>query len=583
MATLNASLLTAPGVYIQETQAGLIPAGLATYNRIYLLGTGSQGPYNTPTQVISTDDFENQFGATPSVDSLRVIFANYRNAVVFFSRVGAPGVVEFLIGTPAAGAYTIELTSGSDNATATFTATSGQSASDVATGLANAINLDPTLSGFVSATAGTDKVIVESLEINGTFTVDAATAPGGSSNTASYWQYNITGATPAAGAWTATINGTTVTYTATGSPTLTSIIKGLSDAIAANSTLASVVDVDSVTTTGFVLATKTADTLLRVTTTAPSGSTLNATPSTLRPVFGQYLESIEKSFDPDIHSQGIMIAPDAFESLEDQHERVAVGMAMEAKCSAEGFAWNCFVDCGSPSVITNVAQADAESALYTSAQGHLAFYSNYMVDLEGRQVPPSAAVASIFLARASAEGFQQPAAGGKYPIKGISRLVWQLTKSQQAVSNPLGNNLLRYLPNQGNLVYGSRTRSNSPFYRFVNTRIILNVLIGTLREAFDELVFSAVDGQGVLFARIRETAEAICYRLYEGGALFGATPEEAFFCQCDANNNPNLDLEDGIVRLDAYVAPVPTMERLLINVVRTAIGQVQVVAQQVNQ
>jgi phage tail sheath protein FI len=192
-------------------------------------------------------------------------------------------------------------------------------------------------------------------------------------------------------------------------------------------------------------------------------------------------------------------------------------------------------------------------------------------------------VAAIFLARSAREGFQQPPAGGKFPIKGVTGLVWRLTKSQQAVSNPLGNNLLRLLPNQGNLVYGARTRSSSPYYKFVNTRIILNVLIGTLRTAFDQLVFSAVDGQGILFSRIRETAEAICYRLYQGRALFGATPGDAFFVQVDAVNNPSLDLEDGIVRADVYVAPVPTMERLLINVVRTAIGQVQVVAQQVNQ
>jgi phage tail sheath protein FI len=107
-------------------------------------------------------------------------------------------------------------------------------------------------------------------------------------------------------------------------------------------------------------------------------------------------------------------------------------------------------------------------------------------------------------------------------------------------------------------------------------------LIGTLRTAFDSIVFSAVDGQGVLFTRIRETANAICYRLWAGQALFGATPGEAFFCKCDRGNNPDLDLENGIVRLDVYVAPVPTMERLLINVVRTAIGQVQITAQELS-
>lgn len=582
MPVLNSNILTAPGVYIQESQAGLIPAGLATYNRIYMLGTGTQGPFNTPTQVVSVEDFENQFGAAPSIDSLRVIFANYRNAVVFFTRVAAPGVAQFAIGTPANGTYSIELDDGTDDGTANVTGQASQTATDIATALANAINLHPDLSRFATAQASTGTVIVESLDLNGTFDVVQVSAPAGSTITPSYWQYNITGATPAAGAWAATINGTTVTYTAAGGATLTAIIKGLSDAIAANQTLATVVDVDNVTATGFTLAARSADTLLRVSTTAPVSSTLSSTPVTQRPIFAQYIEAMSRAFDPDIHSQGILIAPDAFESLEDQHERVAVGAAMEALCSAEGFAWNCFVDVGSPAHVVNIAQADAESALYTSAEGHTAFYSNYLIDLEGRQVPPSPAVAAIFLARAADEGFQQPPAGGKYPIKGISGLVWQITKSQQAVSNPLGNNLLRLLPNQGNLVYGARTRSASPFYRFVNTRIILNVLIGTLRTAFDQLVFSAVDGQGVLFSRIRETAEAICYRLYVGGALFGATPEEAFFVQCDAGNNPNLDLENGIVRADVYVAPVPTMERLLINVVRTAIGQVQIVAQQAN-
>jgi hypothetical protein len=66
----------------------------------------------------------------------------------------------------------------------------------------------------------------------------------------------------------------------------------------------------------------------------------------------------------------------------------------------------------------------------------------------------------------------------------------------------------------------------------------------------------------------------VAYRFWSGGAFFGATPADAFLNICDRTNNPALDLEDGIIRIDSYVAPSPTAERIFVGVIRVAIDQV---------
>lgn len=290
-----------------------------------------------------------------------------------------------------------------------------------------------------------------------------------------------------------------------------------------------------------------------------------------------FVDAIGTSFDQDVHQQGILICPEAFANLATQGDRTSVAVAMENLCASEGFDWMAFVDSGPSATIDTTPEAQTESALYTTARGHLSYFFPYVKDLTGNIVPPSAGVAAIALRRYRVEGFAQPPAGVKYPMRGVTDVAVVVKKSQQAVINPVGVNCIRNLPGQGVVVYGARTRSANPYYRFVNTRIILSVFNKTLFTAFEDggVIFSAVDGQGALFTRIRETAEAICYRFWEGGAFFGAQPQDAFLVKCDRTNNPSIDLEAGIVRVDVYVAPAPTLERLLITTYRVGIDQVQ--------
>ena len=122
------------------------------------------------------------------------------------------------------------------------------------------------------------------------------------------------------------------------------------------------------------------------------------------------------------------------------------------------------------------------------------------------------------------------------------------------------------------MIYGSRTLAQNPFYKFMTTRVIMNILSGTLKRSFDEFVFTAVDGLGVLFSRVKLTCVNICETMRSSGALYGATPAEAYLVVCDATNNLPNDLEAGKVVVDVIVKPAPILEALHVRLSRASIG-----------
>lgn len=291
-----------------------------------------------------------------------------------------------------------------------------------------------------------------------------------------------------------------------------------------------------------------------------------------------YVSAIGNTFDyEEDWTQGFIIAPEAFETLETAAQRLAVANAMHTLAADKNYDWFAILDCA-PDADT-VAELQTEAATYVSPQGHVAYYAPFLTDLEGQPVPPSAAIAAMATKRFREEGFHQPFAGAKYPIQGVLNVATKFGNQEQETLNPLGVNLIRNLRNKGIVCWAMRTRSADPFYRFANTRIIMNVLNGTLRRGFDFDLFSAIDGQGVLLSRIEETARAVCDQLWRGKALFGNSPDEAYEVVCSFENNNANQLEQGNVLVQVFVAPSPAVEKILINTVRVSIGQVQAAAQ----
>lgn len=359
-----------------------------------------------------------------------------------------------------------------------------------------------------------------------------------------------------------TIDGITVSYNAVTGDTASIIFAKLADQV--NTKLSYIAY-----QLGSVLKTNSA--------ASGTGITLTSVAAPSYPTLQDVLSTVNTAFDPEMR-QGFLIAPEFFQSFTSLSDRQALANAMEAFCADPLFYWLAIADCGANTAIAitgggAVNLALAEVGGLQSPRGHLAYYFPYWVNASDLQVPMSASVVGVALRRYREEGYRQPPAGIRYPVYGVKDATFKVTDKIQAQLNPKGVNCGRKLPaGKGTVIYGARTVSTSPYYRFVTVRVIMNVLAGTLAGAFNEVVFSSVDGQAALFGRIKQTAITICERLRQAGALYGATPEEAYLVACDSSNNPPLDLEQGIVSLDVIVKPSPILEVLSIRLSRASLG-----------
>ena len=101
----------------------------------------------------------------------------------------------------------------------------------------------------------------------------------------------------------------------------------------------------------------------------------------------------------------------------------------------------------------------------------------------------------------------------------------------------------------------------------------MNVIYGTLDGALDGQIFNIIDGRAVTFNQIRTLVSNILYtNFFIPGCLFGATANEAFDVVVDDRNNPPSALENGLVNVQVFVVPVPTLERIEIDLLRVNIG-----------
>lgn len=287
------------------------------------------------------------------------------------------------------------------------------------------------------------------------------------------------------------------------------------------------------------------------------------------PTAAELIDAVESSFTEE-HPQGYLLCPQGFQYLADQSDRDALVSAMEGVASRNRYMWIALADAAQGSVTT--AALETEFANAASGYGHLALFAPWVIDLEDRAIPPSAAVAAVACRRYREQGFYQPPAGPLYSLKGVKGLTKYFSTQEQDILNPQSINLLRRRPAKGVCIWGARVRSNDSAFRFINQRVIFNVIARTLTIAYDSLVFNAIDGEGVLFQRIKGTGIRVMDRFYFAGALYGPTPGQAYQIVCGYDNNSGLDLENGTVRVDVYAIPAPTMERLVALVKRVPIG-----------
>ncbi|MBN0047605.1 phage tail sheath family protein [Streptomyces actuosus] len=171
-------------------------------------------------------------------------------------------------------------------------------------------------------------------------------------------------------------------------------------------------------------------------------------------------------------------------------------------------------------------------------------------------VPPSGHIAGVW-ARSDAERGVHKAPANEV-VRGAVDLELRLSKGEQDLLNPIGVNCVRAFPGRGIRVWGARTLSSDPAWRYLNVRRLFNYLEESILLGTQWVVFEPNDDR--LWSSVRRNVTAFLTEEWRRGALFGRTAEEAFYVRCDRSNNPQESIDQGRVVCEIGVAPVRPAE-----------------------
>lgn len=183
-----------------------------------------------------------------------------------------------------------------------------------------------------------------------------------------------------------------------------------------------------------------------------------------------------------------------------------------------------------------------------------------------RPVPPCGAVAGIFARSDGAYGVHK--APANEDVRWAQAGLREVSANEQGALNAAGVNCIRTLSGRGLFVYGARTLSSDPDWRFVNVRRLMMMIEEALETALQWAVFEPnnLDLRRALITGISSFLEWI----WEKGGLAGKVADEAFFVKCDDENNPPDLADAGQLIVDVGVAPSRPAEFVIVRIGKTA-------------
>ncbi len=172
-------------------------------------------------------------------------------------------------------------------------------------------------------------------------------------------------------------------------------------------------------------------------------------------------------------------------------------------------------------------------------------------------VPPSGHLAGIYARVDTQRGVHK--APANEPILGALNVTQPLSKADQDGLNPKGINCIRVL-NDNIFVWGARTVGGdaNADLKYINVRRTLLFLRESIDEGLQWAVFEP--NTSGLWQKITRNVTAFLTNVWRSGALFGTTPQEAFYVKCDAETNPPELRELGQVVTEIGVAIVRPAE-----------------------
>jgi hypothetical protein len=153
-------------------------------------------------------------------------------------------------------------------------------------------------------------------------------------------------------------------------------------------------------------------------------------------------------------------------------------------------------------------------------------------------------------------------------VRGAVEVKYYIGKAHQENLNPKGINAIRLL-NDAVTVWGARTNGGdrNMEWKYINVRRLFLYLQESIDGGTQWVVFEPNDNN--LWSKIRLNVSAFLTNVWRSGALFGLTPEEAFYVKCDAETNPPEVRDLGQVITEIGVAIVRPAEFVIFRITQS--------------
>lgn len=177
-------------------------------------------------------------------------------------------------------------------------------------------------------------------------------------------------------------------------------------------------------------------------------------------------------------------------------------------------------------------------------------------------LPPSGYVCGIYARNDIERGvYKAPA---NEVVRGALRFEPSVNFGQQELLNPIGVNCLRALSGRGLRVWGARTVSSDPEWKYLNVRRYFNYIGASIDRGTQWAVFEP--NNELLWANVRGTIGDFLYNEWRSGALLGTKQDEAFFVRCDRTTMTQNDLDNGRIICLIGVAVVKPAEFVIFRI-----------------
>ncbi|MCD8038013.1 MAG: phage tail sheath subtilisin-like domain-containing protein [Lachnospiraceae bacterium] len=184
------------------------------------------------------------------------------------------------------------------------------------------------------------------------------------------------------------------------------------------------------------------------------------------------------------------------------------------------------------------------------------------LDKKNLAIPPSGSIAGIYARSDNTRGVHKAPANEE--VRACVGLDCQFNKGEQDILNPKGVNLIRSFPGQGIRVWGARTATSNPSWKYVNVRRLFIYIEETIKTNTNWAVFEPNDE--VLWTRVKRTIDVFLTGLWRNGYLAGNAAGEAFFVNIGRNTMSQDDIDNGRLVCVIGVAPVKPAEFVIFRI-----------------